>query len=86
MKGEEREDTQTFASHLRPDGGGTLTCVSKSVVSFRESIPFIVFKFIISNTIKSAGESGLAYSVNLGLRIAHHPKISNVEAHAVKYY
>ena len=43
--------------------------------------------FFITVYEKSAGTNSLAYPVNLGLRIAHQPRISNVEAHAVmKYY
>ena len=42
---------------------------------------------ILQYTKKSAGLNCLAYPVYLGLRIAHQPRISNVEAHAVmKYY
>ena len=45
---------------------------------------FFSFQYSIR---KSAGLNSLAYPVNLGLRIAHQPRISNVEAHAVmKYY
>ena len=51
--------------------------------------PIIVslFRFLsVFDNEKSAGLNCLAYPVYLGLRIAHHPRISNVEAHAVMKY